>query len=664
MNRLSDETSPYLRQHRDNPVDWHPWGHEAFELARERDRPILLSVGYSSCHWCHVMAHESFEDPAVAEVMNRLFVNVKVDREERPDVDAIYMQAVQAMTGRGGWPMTVFLTPDGLPFFGGTYFPTESFLRLLEAVDDAWGERRADLAGDAERLAQVIRQSNELQPSRELLSRDLLQRGHEMARHQFDSEWGGFGRAPKFPQAMTIEFLLRSHHHNPSTETLEMVRTTLDAMASGGLYDQVGGGFHRYSVDAFWLVPHFEKMLYDQATIIRAYLDAYLITSEPRYRAIVEESIEYVLRDLRHPLGGFFSAEDADSEGEEGTFYVWRVDEVEDLCGEDAPEVIRYYGMTKGGNFEGANILHVAQRGEPRNESVERARAKLFAARTLRIRPGLDDKVLLGWNAMFCDALARAAAAFQRSDWMDAARINARFLLAEMRREDGRLLRSWQDGRARHVAYSEDYAALLEALVTLAEVDDVAWLSECRGVADDLIRLFHDAGPGGFFTTGSDAEELITRPKDLFDNAIPSANSLAAQSLLRFAALTGDKSYEEPAVSAIRLVRDAMAEHPTAFSYIMGAVERYLTPSVEIAIIGDPDDPQTEALRRVVFERFLPNAVVACSRPENGADMTPLLADRTMIDGRPTAYVCEHFTCKLPATSPEILSEQLSQVIG
>jgi uncharacterized protein YyaL (SSP411 family) len=676
-NRLADETSPYLRQHAHNPVDWYPWGDDAFAAARERDVPVLLSVGYSSCHWCHVMAHESFEDAAVAEVMNRRFVNVKVDREERPDVDAIYMQAVQAMTGQGGWPMTVFLAPDGRPFYGGTYFPKDDghgrpgFVRLMEVIADAWSTRRDELLDQAGRLHEAITQSvsaaggGTAEPTA-----DVLERAVERVAAQFDPRFGGFGRAPKFPQAMTLDFLLRASRRDDDPNILDMVRVSLDAMAAGGMYDQLGGGFHRYSVDDFWLVPHFEKMLYDQALLGTAYLHGWLVTGEPRYRRVVEETIEYVLRDLRHGDGGFFSAEDADSEGIEGKFYVWSLEEIETLCGDDAAEVVRYFGVTPGGNFVdphtrySGNILHVVDRTEERPEAVKRALPRLLAARGERVRPGLDDKVLLAWNALFLRMLAEAAAAFDRADWMDAARTNARFLLRALVRDDGRYLRSWQGGRAAIPAYAEDLAALLEALLTLAEVDDVAWLSEARAVADALLIGFADDEHGGFFTTGSDAEALIVRPKDAQDNATPSENSLAANGLLRLAALTGEARYAEPAARWIRSMAPLLGEHPSAFAYLLGALERRITAPLEIAIIGDPDDPGTQSLRAEVRSRFLPNAVVLTAAPGTGSDASPLLVDRPLVEGRATAYVCEEYACQAPVTTREALGAALASQTG
>jgi uncharacterized protein YyaL (SSP411 family) len=684
VNRLERETSPYLRQHADNPVDWYPWGDEAFARARDDDKPVLLSVGYSSCHWCHVMAHESFENPDVAGEMNRAFVNVKVDREERPDVDGIYMQAVQAMTGRGGWPMTVFLTPEGQPFFAGTYFPPEDrhgmpgFPRVIAAIDDAWRTRRGELVDQAGKVHEMLAGDpfNHDGAPRHDVSADVLDAAYAALKPQYDPRFGGFGAAPKFPQAMTIEVLVRAYLRNGADETLTMITTTLDAMAAGGMYDQLGGGFHRYSVDAYWLVPHFEKMLYDQALLTRAYLHGYLVTGETRYRRVVEETIDYVLRDLRHPDGGFYSAEDADSEGEEGKFYVWSQAEVERHAADDAPDIIRHYGVTPGGNFEGVNILHSVDARATPPAAVERGRAALLAARNERVRPALDDKVILGWNALFLRSLTEAAAALERPDWLDAARANARFLLRELRTDDGRFLRSWQasaeshpgagaSGRGRHLAYAEDYAGLLEALLSLAELDEIGWIEDATEVADEMLRLFHDPDGGGFFTTGHDAEPLIVRPKELFDNATPSGNSLAANGLLRLAALSGRTGYDEPAFEVLRLVAGFAREHPTSFAHALEALERATTPPIEVAVIGEPDEPATEALWSQVTGRLLPASVVVRARPERGAaDLTPLLTDRELVDGRPTAYVCEYYACRQPATSPARLTAQLDEALA
>ena len=678
MNRLADETSPYLRQHAENPVDWYPWGEAAFARARAEDKPILLSVGYSSCHWCHVMAHESFEDEAVAAVMNDRFVNVKVDREERPDVDAIYMHAVQAMTGSGGWPMTVFLDGEGRPFFGGTYFPPDDrqgmpgFVRLLDAIHDAWRNRRDELHQQAEQLRAAIEESTAIggRGPGAALSTAILDQAVAGLRGQFDSRFGGFGRAPKFPQAMALTFLLDQAVVDPTAEILEMVTVSLDAMAAGGIYDQVGGGFHRYSVDAHWLVPHFEKMLYDQALLVRAYLHAWLVTGNERYHRIVYETVGYVLRDLRHPDGGFYSAEDADSEGVEGRFYVWSLEELEELCGDDLPEIVRHFGVTARGNFEDphtgfrGNILHAVGPADDRPDAVTRVLPALFAARERRVRPGLDDKVLLGWNALFLRSLAEAADALGNAEWMDAARTNARFLLRELRRDDGRLLRSWQDGRANLLAYAEDHGALLEALLTLAEVDDVAWLADARAVADDLVRLFADDERGGFFTTGTDAEALIVRPKDSQDNATPSENSLAADGLLRLAALTGDADAAARAERWVATLAPVLGEYPSAFAFLLEALARVVRPPIEVAVVGAADDPARAALVDELRTRLLPGAVRVVAEPGSGAELTPLLADRATVDGRATAYVCEHFACRLPVTDEKDLRAQLDALVA
>ena len=656
MNRLADETSPYLRQHADNPVDWYAWGDDAFAAARLRDVPILLSVGYSACHWCHVMAHESFEDPAVAVVMNELFVNVKVDREERPDVDAVYMEAVQAMTGHGGWPMTVFLAPDGRPFFGGTYFPPTArhglpgFVDLLRAVDDAWRTRREELLGQADQLTAELGRAALLTAGDDasLPGVDALQGAYTQLSASFDREWGGFGRAPKFPQTDNVELLLRSYAHNSSDTTLEMVTTTLDAMASGGMYDHVGGGFHRYSVDAFWMVPHFEKMLYDQAQLVRAYLHGWQVTGRNAWLQVVSETIGYVLRDLRDDAGGFYSAEDADSEGEEGRFYVWRIEELLDVAGDAAAA---WYGATKSGNFEGRNILHRPVRGDlVRPPEVESARRRLFDAREQRVRPGLDDKVLTEWNALMISALAEAGAAAGRSEWIDAAESCASFLLSSLRRQsDGRWLRSWQSsGGARVLAYAADHAALVDAFTRLYEATGRArWIDAACDTADALLTLFWDAERGGVFTTGHDAERLVTRAKDVLDNATPSANSMAAVALLRLAALTGRDDYRSRGDDVLRLLSAPLERHPSAFSHLLGAVDFVTSGAREIVVAGDRRD-----LVDVVQRAFTPGAVLAWGERWP----SPLWDGR--VDGN--AYVCEHFACRAPVSTPGDLVSALS----
>jgi uncharacterized protein len=657
VNRLATESSPYLRQHADNPVDWYPWGEEAFAAARAQDRPILLSIGYSACHWCHVMAHESFEDPDVARAINDAFVPIKVDREERPDVDAIYMEATQAMTGSGGWPMTVFLTPDQRPFFAGTYFPKRGgqgrpgFVDLLTAVHDAWVDKRDDLLGQADQLTEAVRARSAVDAppaGAELgISPAILTGAYEALRAAHDPEWGGFGRAPKFPMTTNLELLLRAYAHNRDEHTLAMVVTTLDAMASGGIYDHLGGGFARYSVDTFWMVPHFEKMLYDNALIPRPYLHAWQLTGEPRFRQVVEETIGYVLRDLRSPEGGLYSAEDADSEGKEGKFYVWRPEEMD-----GAEAAIEWYGVTGAGNFEGANILHRPVRGDLlRPPAVEEARRVLLERRSRRVRPGLDDKVVTEWNAMFVASLAAAGAACGRPDWVSAAGNVAAFLLDHLRTPEGRWLRAWQQqSGGRHLAYSVDYAHLIDAFTELASATGEArWIGEARSTADGLLSLFWDERDGGVFTTGRDAEELLVRTKDVFDGATPSANSVAAVALLRLAALTGDERYSDAAHAILRLLHAHLHHHPTAVTTAVAAADMVVSGITEVVVAGERPD-----LVGLVHARYLPNTVLAWEEPYD----SPLWEGRD----QPAAYVCRDFTCGLPATSVEELAEQLDAI--
>lgn len=677
MNRLSEETSPYLRQHRDNPVDWYPWGPEAFEAAAERNRPVLLSVGYSSCHWCHVMAHESFEDPETAAIMNRLFVNVKVDREERPDVDAVYMDSVQTLTGRGGWPMTVFCTPDGRPFYGGTYYPDRprqqmpSFRQVMAAVNDAWVNRRSDIDAQADQLTAVIGRAAQSITAPggpggpcPTLNLDLLHKAGRAIVAAFDGRWGGFGGAPKFPAAMTLATALRLYRTTEDSELLHVVRTSVDAMASGGIYDHLGGGFARYSVDRQWLVPHFEKMLYDNALLVRLYLHAWLVTGEPTYRQVVKETIDYVLRDLRHTDGGFFSAEDADSEGVEGRFYVWSEAELRAVVSasvgtQAANEALEWWGVTTAGNFEGANILHRPIRGDLlRSDSIEAARAALFAYRERRVRPGLDDKVLTEWNALMLIALAEAAAATGTARWRRAAVTNGEFLLANLRRQDGRWLRSWQAGgegrpaQARHLAYAQDYAALTEAFTRLGELTGEArWINEAQACADGLIELFQDSLSAGFYSTGDDAEALVTRPKELFDNATPSAQSLAAGALLRLSALTGESRYRDQANAIVDMMAAACTSHPTAFGRMLEVVDMAICGLDEVVVAGDRADLVAE-----VQSRYLPNAVLAWGERYE----SPIWHERR--DGY--AYVCRGFTCQLPVDNAADLRAQLDSTIN
>ena len=656
MNRLARETSPYLRQHADNPVDWYPWGDEAFAAAVERDRPILLSIGYSACHWCHVMAHESFEDPSVAAIMNDLFVNVKVDREERHDVDDIYMEATQAMTGSGGWPMTVVCTPDGRPFFAGTYFPKErrggmiGFVELCQRIDELWLTRRDELMEQADQLTGALGRSALVQPADGLPTLAEIDDAIDKLLAASDPEWGGLGNAPKFPQPMAQEALAAAAARGDA-RALDALTTSLDAMAAGGIYDHLGGGFSRYAVDNVWLVPHFEKMLYDNALLIRLYLHGWLLTGEPRFRQTLDETIGYALTELRQSGGGTSSAEDADSEGEEGKFYVWTTDQVRNLLGDDADAAIDWYGVKPLGNFEHStsilNRMHA--RGElERTPEIEAARQAMFDARATRVRPGLDDKVLTEWNAYLVAALAEAGAACDEPTWVAAAVETAEFLLANLRRTDGRWLRAWQaDAGARHLAYATDHGALIDAFTRLAEATGQArWIDEARSAADALLELFWDDERGGVFTTGHDAEALITRTKDLMDNATPGANGLAAVGLLRLAALTGDERYRDGGEAIVRLLGAMAVDHPTAFGHVLAAVDLLVRGTTEIVVTGDRPD-----LVAVARARLLPNAVLAWGERYD----SPLWDGRE--DGR--AYVCQHYACRLPAEDVETLAAQL-----
>ncbi len=676
MNRLANETSPYLLQHAGNPVDWFPWGPEALERAREQDKPILLSIGYAACHWCHVMERESFEDPATAELMNEHFVSIKVDREERPDLDAIYMDAVQAMTGSGGWPLTAFLTPEGEPFYAGTYFPDEprhgmpAFRSVLEAIADVWENRREEAKGQSASIVEAIDRTGTLAASAEPLTDEILTQAFSALRRSFDPRWGGFGGAPKFPQPMTLEFLLRMHLRGVP-DALDMVRVTLDRMAAGGMYDQIGGGFHRYSTDERWHVPHFEKMLYDNALLVRLYVHAWQVAGVEDDRRVAVETCDYLLRELRHPDGGFFSSQDADSEGVEGRFFVWSWDELVSVGGETVAAAL---GAVPNGNWEGTNVLWrpvplgaIAAELEldvaDLERDLEKARAELFELRERRVRPATDDKVLAAWNAMAITALAEAGRAFDRPDYVEAAVRAAEFVLERLRDGDGRLLRSWRDGRAGRPAFADDHALMAEACLALYETTfELRWFEHARALADELLRLFHDEERGGFFQSGTDAERLVVRPKELVDNAVPSGNSAAADVLQRLAHLTGERRYEQAGVGALRLVRDAMAGAPSGFGHALCALDLYLSKAKEVAIVGDPASPETAALAaEVTSRRFLPNRVLAVASAEDEAsrDAVALLRDRPPMDGRPTAFVCEGFVCRLPVTEPDALVAQL-----
>jgi uncharacterized protein len=652
-NRLAGETSPYLLQHKDNPVDWHPWGPEALSAARERDVPLLVSIGYSSCHWCHVMERESFEDSEVAALMNQRFVCVKVDREERPDLDAIYMDAVQAMTGHGGWPLNAFVTPEQVPFYAGTYFPPEprhgmpSWRQVLEAVSDAWEGRRDEIRAGAGRIVERLAGAATLAPSSDPIDPRSLEGATAVLAQSYDERHGGFGGAPKFPPASAIEFLLARGERRMSIATLE-------AMAAGGIYDQVGGGFSRYAVDAEWTVPHFEKMLYDNALLARAYVHGFQATGDPDLRRVCCETLDWALREMRGPEGGFFSALDADSEGVEGRFYVWTVDELRRALEPQLAEAaIDYFGATEAGNFEGSNVL-TAHRAPP--DRLPEIKCRLFGARARRVRPGLDDKRVCAWNALMVSALAEGGAVLERADYLDAARACAAFLLEHMRDERGRMLRTWKDGRARLPGYLEDHAFTLEALITLYEASfEPHWFTEARALAGVLIDHFGDHERGGFFSTADDHERLVARRKELEDHPIPSGGSSAALGLLRLAALTGEREYERRAVGVLRLLHQVAPRHPQAFGHLLQALDFHISSVREVALVGEDLRP----LERVVRAELRPHLVLAGARDAAQADGVPLLAGRTPVDGRAAAYVCENFVCQRPVTEPEELAALL-----
>jgi len=679
------ELSPYLRQHQDNPVDWFPWGDDAFDKARRENRPVFLSIGYSACHWCHVMAHESFEDPATADVLNASFVSIKVDREERPDVDAVYMEAVQAITGSGGWPMSMFLTPDRRPFFGGTYFPpddrrgTPSFRTVLGALTDVWENRRTEVEEQADELAGAIAARSVLRaapgatsffapPGPEAAGRggpDLLEAAADELSLRFDAEWGGFGAAPKFPQPALVDLVLlhsmRAGGEPGGDRSERMATTTLDGMAAGGIHDHLGGGFARYSTDDQWLVPHFEKMLYDQAGLLRAFLHGWQTTGRANYRWAMDGIVAYVSRDLTGPEGGVWSAEDADSEGVEGRFYVWSPEQIRQaVAGGGAPvpapaadematAVIEWFGVTRSPDFDGNSILRRPV-GHPLagSPAVEGARALLFETRESRVRPGLDDKVLTEWNAMYASALAEAAAATGNADWGSAAVAIGEFLCAHLLGADGRWRRSWQPGGgARHLACAGDYAWLVDCFTRLGELTGEArWTDRAVAGADGLMTLFGDEQSGGFFTTGTDAEALIVRTKEVFDGATPSANAVAALALARLGALTGVERYTRAARGVIDMLGGLLTEHPTAFAHTALTADLLVGGLTEVVITGDRPD-----LLEVVRSRWLPGAVLAWGEPTS----SPLWQDR---DGS-RAYVCRHYACQRPAEDAATLASQL-----
>jgi hypothetical protein len=680
-NRLAAETSPYLLQHAGNPVDWYPWGPEAFEKARADDKPVFLSVGYSACHWCHVMAHESFEDPETAALMNRLFVSVKVDREERPDVDAIYMDAVQALTGQGGWPMSVFLTPDGAPFFGGTYFPVmprhgmPSFFQVLTRVAELWEARRDEIVRAGSDLTMTLRRdvTSGAGGEGEPLERETLQTAIQGLSRSFDEDNGGFGGAPKFPQPAVVEFLLRRHLATGDEHILSMATKTLDSMAHGGIYDQLGGGFHRYATDAVWLVPHFEKMLYDNAQLARLYLHAWQVTGVELYRRVTTQTLDYLAREMLDPAGGFYSAQDADTEGEEGRFYVWALYEIADALKDasddpagDAELFMAAYGVSAGPNFEGRSILFVAETPSELasrlgldvaevETRIERSRRALLAARDARTGPGLDDKALAGWNGLALAAFAEAARVLGRDDYRAIAEKNADFLLTDMRDARGRMQRSWKGGHAKLGGYLEDHANVADGLLELYQTTfEPRWFAAARELADAILEHFADTS-GGFFDTSDDHETLLLRPKGIQDGAVPSGGAMASAVLLRLAEYTGDGRYADAAEAALAQVQQVMAQFPLGAAQWLAALDFALAPPREVAIVGE----ELEAMLEVVRAKYRPNLVVAAGRSGEDEGIA-LLEGREAVEGRAAAHVCHGSACERPVTGAKELEGLLA----
>ena len=669
-NRLIHETSPYLLQHAHNPVDWYPWSEEAFEKAKKENKPVLLSIGYSACHWCHVMERESFENEKIAALMNELFVNIKVDREERPDLDEIYMNAVQMLTGRGGWPMTMFLTPEGKPFYGGTYFPPEDrqgmpgFPRILQGVAQAYRERPADVEKSVAQILETLHHMAESQPSENDFAPGIIAESCEKIARAYDSENGGLGQAPKFPNPGVYELFLRYYSESGDERYLTMVAQTLSKMAQGGIYDHVGGGFHRYSVDAKWLVPHFEKMLYDNAQLLRIYSQAYLITREPLYKTVVEESARYLLREMHQPEGGFYSTQDADSEGEEGKFFVWTPAEIDALLGAEDGEVFaRMYDVTEDGNFEEKNILHpiltVDQASKFfRKEKSEiealiaRTKEKLFTAREKRIKPFRDEKIIAAWNGLLLSGLAEAIKITGASSCLEASRRTVEFIFGRMFR-DGYLLHVYKDGQAKLRGYLDDYAFVALGLLDLYEVLlDRSLIDRAMELADIMLREFWDERGGGLFYTGKSHQPLISRAKPVFDASIPSGNAIAAQLLLRLYHLVGAEEYHTRAETILRSYYDAMVSQPFGFAHMLCALDQYLHPAQEIVIVGERSDARTTDLIKEIHSLYLPNKAVLIFAPgESLEKVSPLMVGKQQIDGRPTAYVCQNFTCSAPVTS-------------
>jgi len=678
-NRLIHETSPYLLQHAHNPVDWYPWGEEALNRAKKEDKPILLSIGYSACHWCHVMEEESFENESIAELMNQCFVCIKVDREERPDLDELYMNAVQVMTGSGGWPMTVFLTPEMVPFHGGTYFPPEDrggapgFPKVLATVSNYYSTHRNQVTQMVSQVRETLQHIVEMVPSGRALEEKALSNAFEVMERQFDPANGGFGRAPKFPNSMGLSFLLRYWKRTGSTQALGMVESTLEKMAKGGMYDHLGGGFHRYSVDDRWLIPHFEKMLYDNALLSRTYFEAYQATGKGLYRKIGEEILNYVGREMRSPGGGFYSTQDADSEGEEGKFYVWTRDKIKDVLGkEQGTPFCAYYGVTPQGNFEGeASVLHVATPLEKLSqlysipvrdleELFEEGRRKLFAAREKRPKPGRDEKILTSWNGLMVSGFVEGFKTTGNAEYLLHAKEAASFILREMRKK-GQLIRVFKSGQSHTNGLAEDYAFFIQGLIDLYEgTFEKSWLIKADALNQEMMRQFWDERNGGFFYSGNENEPLIARSKNPYDNALPSPNSVAAFNLIRLGYLTGEASLKRKAEEILRLFYDLLSEHPSGFSHMLSALSFFLDPD-EIGIIGSKEDPGTQSLVKEIHRSYLPNKILNLKDPDElyEASWFPFLTDKGTPEA-PTAFICRRFTCLPPATNEAELRKLLS----
>jgi uncharacterized protein YyaL (SSP411 family) len=679
-NRLIHETSPYLLQHAHNPVDWYPWGEEALARSKKEDKPILLSIGYSSCHWCHVMEKESFENEAIAEVMNQRFINIKVDREERPDLDELYMNAVQVMTGSGGWPMTVFLTPALIPFHAGTYFPPEDrggmpgFAKILVVVSDYYRSHRGEVEKMEAQLQNALHQIAEINPSREAMSDQVLSKAFDALESQFDPIYGGFGKAPKFPGSMALSFLLRYWKSKGSKKALEMVERTLEKMAQGGIYDHLGGGFHRYSVDERWLIPHFEKMLYDNALLSRTYFEAYQATQKVRYRRVGEEILNYVLREMKSPEGGFYSTQDADSEGEEGKFYVWTRDEIKKVLGkEKGTPFCAYYGVGTEGNFEGgASVLNIASTlenvsqlygtsVEDLGKLLEEGREKLYAEREKRVKPGRDEKILTSWNGLMISSFVDGFRVAGNEKYLKGAVDAARFILQEMRK-GGHLMRVFNKGKSRVTGYSEDYAFLIQALIDLYEATfEMEWLKEAEDLNRRMIHQFWDERNGGFFFTGVENESLIARSKNPYDSAIPSANSIAVFNLIRLGYLTGEESLKQKAEQILHLFHSFLDQHPSGFAQMLSGLSFFLDPQ-EVGIIGSKNDLKTKSMLKEIYLAYLPNKILSLRDPQDSVEGSwfPFLREKT-VQEVPTTFVCKGFTCLPPVRNEKELRKILER---